>query len=263
RSEQWCALRRRARQRPRQPSHRAPRRAHVAIVRDALARHDAARDRGALPRQDLAVRLVLHREAEHPGARRAAGRHGQQGRAELAADLPGAPPQRLLVPGPLVLRAEAPGIRTLQEDHATQPRGLGDPVKIEHVMHGDAELWARLGEFFASRDVHKALGGPIYSAPGSHWWIATERGKVLGFASMRPTSTAVWLDYAYVAEGARGQGIHAQLCEAREKLAAELHPDLPLRVAVRADRWRHYKRRGWTVASERGEWVHGIREVQS
>jgi len=34
-------------------------------------------------------------------------------------------------------------------------------VKIEHVMHGDAELWARLGEFFASRDVHKALGGPI------------------------------------------------------------------------------------------------------
>lgn len=134
-------------------------------------------------------------------------------------------------------------------------------MKIIHVAHGDTELWTYLGEFFASREVHKACGGPIYSAPGTHWWIALERGKVLGFASMRPTNTAVWFDYAYVVEDARGQGIHARLTEEREKLAQAEHQDLPLRVAVKSERWKNYKQRGWKVDRKRGSWVYGSREV--
>lgn len=136
-------------------------------------------------------------------------------------------------------------------------------MKVIHVMHGDAVLWTRLGEFFASREVHKALGSPIYSAPGTHWWIALERDKVRGFAALRPTNTAVWLDYSYVVEDARGQGIHARLVEERENLARELHPDLPLRVAVRSERWKHYRKRGWKVDRKRGSWVYGVREVKS
>lgn len=134
---------------------------------------------------------------------------------------------------------------------------------ITHVMHGDAELWKRLGEFFVSRDIHKACGGPIYSAPGTHWWIATKRGKVIGFASMRPTTNAVWFDYAFVVEGARGQGVHARLAEEREKVARDIHPDLPLRVAVRSERWPNYEQRGWTADRKRGSWVYGIREASS
>jgi len=140
---------------------------------------------------------------------------------------------------------------------------MGDLVKVIHVMHGDAELWTSLGEFFASRDVHKEIGGPIYSSAGTHWVIATRSGKVLGFASMRPTTTAVWLDYSYVVDSERRNGIHTRLAAAREKLARELHSDLPLRVAVRSERWENYKRRGWAVSSTRGGWVHGIMEAKS
>lgn len=136
-------------------------------------------------------------------------------------------------------------------------------MKIVHLQHGDAELWQRLGPYLVSREVHKALGGPIYSTEGTHWWIALERGKVLGFASMRPTKSAVWYDYAYVVDDEREKGVFSALAEARDAAAVELHGDLPTRVNTRADRWSHYKRRGWTVTSERGEWIYGIREPKT
>ena len=134
---------------------------------------------------------------------------------------------------------------------------MENTVKIVHVMHGDPELWELLGESFCSREVHKELGGPIYSSAGTHWWIAIERGRMIGFASMRPTTAAVWLDYGFVVESARDKGIFTRLAELRLDLAAADHPDLPLRVAVRAERWSHYRARGWKKSSQRGAWVYG------
>lgn len=130
-------------------------------------------------------------------------------------------------------------------------------TKIVHLTHGDPELWTHLGQFLVSREVHKELGGPIYSSEGTHWWVALEGVEVVGFASMRPTKAGVWFDYAYVVEGARGKGVHGQMAKAREKLANTLHPETPTKIAVRSDRWKHYKRRGWTVDRERGSWVYG------
>lgn len=135
---------------------------------------------------------------------------------------------------------------------------MGCHVTIEHYEHGP-KLWPRLGPFLASRSVHRELGGPILSAPATHWWVALEGRQVVGFASLRVTRTALWHDVTYVVPEARHRGTHASLAAARDAYAAEHHPDLPARVATCAERWHHYVERGWAVASERGTWVHGIR----
>lgn len=133
-------------------------------------------------------------------------------------------------------------------------------IQIEHFEHGAAPLWAAVGRFALSREVHRELGGPMYSAPDTHWWVASARlGEVTGFGSLRITGTAAWVDYSYVLADRRGRGVHGLLADARDAWAATHHPDLPHRVMTRRDRWHHYVDRGWSVASERGAWVHGIR----
>ena len=137
---------------------------------------------------------------------------------------------------------------------------MEDIMKIVHVMHGDPELWALLGESFCSRATHKELGGPIYSSPGMHWWVAVERHRMIGFVSLRPTSSALWFDYAYVVETRRGDGIFVRLAQLREVEIQAKHPGFPLRLAVRTQRWPHYQKRGWKQTSRRGSWVYGQRE---
>ena len=133
-------------------------------------------------------------------------------------------------------------------------------IQIVQLEHGDPRLWELIGPALASREVHRELGGPMYSAPGTRWWLALEAGALLGFASLRLTSTAAWIDYSYVIGSWRGRGLHTQLAAARDAWADEHAPGLHRRVAVREDRWHHYAERGWRIASERGSWVHGIRE---
>lgn len=128
-------------------------------------------------------------------------------------------------------------------------------MKIRTYAHGDPELWGHLGPFLADRKVHQELGGPIYSTEGVTWFVAIERGKAVGFASLRQTKTARHYDYDYVVPGKRGTGIHAALCEVRDKVAGS--GSLPRRVVVRESRWHHYESRGWRLRSRRGSWVTG------
>lgn len=133
-------------------------------------------------------------------------------------------------------------------------------VRIQHLEHGDPRLWELIGPALASREVHRELGGPMYSAPDTHWWVALDAGVLIGFASLRLTSSAAWIDYTYVVESWRGRGLHTQVAAARDAWAAQhVAEGLPLRVAVREARWHHYEQRGWRVSSRRGSWVHGVR----
>lgn len=135
---------------------------------------------------------------------------------------------------------------------------MGHHVKT--FAHGDPNLWTAVGEWLCSRAVHVALGGPIVSSDATTWFVAFDRRTPIGFATMREATSAIWYDYGFVVELRRGSGVFAALAEARDRVAATLDPR-PLRVAVRAERWKHYKRRGWSVSSERGSWIHGIKEA--
>lgn len=135
-------------------------------------------------------------------------------------------------------------------------------MKIETYIHGssrDSALWAALGPFLVNREVVAELGGlPIYSAPGMHWFIAREGDRVVGFSAMRLAPKAVWYDYGYVVPDRRGQGVFAALGKVRDAEAA--HSSAPVRAVIREDRWKHYRQRGWKIASRRGSWLHIIRE---
>lgn len=139
---------------------------------------------------------------------------------------------------------------------------MGDAVKIETHIHGsssDAALWAALGPFLVDRKVVAELGGlPVYSVPGMHWFIARDDGRVVGFAAMRLTPKAIWYDYGYVIPEQRGRGVFASLAKIRD--AESAHENAPLRAAIRSERWKHYRQRGWKIASKRGSWLHIIKE---
>lgn len=134
---------------------------------------------------------------------------------------------------------------------------------MEHhliIEHGDARLWPLLGPFLCDRAVHKELGSPLYSGKGVTWFFALDdEGRVLGFVSLCVTSTGLWHDHDYVVPGRRGKGVHARLAKLRDKRIEEIASDLPEKVAVPRHRWKHYRQRGWKVASERGSWVYGER----
>jgi hypothetical protein len=138
-------------------------------------------------------------------------------------------------------------------------------MKIVKFEHGNPEMFRLLGVYFCSKDVHKELGGPLYSSPGCTWFVALEyqpddkglqEEVVLGFCSMRETESSVWFDYDYVKPTHRGKGISTALSEARNKDAVAK----PVMVCVKSERWeKHYLPRGWQVKIKRGSWVYGVR----
>lgn len=129
---------------------------------------------------------------------------------------------------------------------------------IAKFAHTDADLWPRLGPIVTSREVAKELGAPVYSSENTTWFLALQRGEVVGIAAVRETPTGTWMDAAWVAPAHRGQGIHAQLCAARDEFVRERGASTLL-MCCRAARWRHYSSRGWTVRSRRGSWVYGAK----
>jgi hypothetical protein len=134
---------------------------------------------------------------------------------------------------------------------------MGRDIKV--FQHGSPELWVLLGPFLCNREVHKELSGPICSAPGVTWFIEVEGdGVVIGFCSLRETDSAYWFDYGYVVPGRRKKGVFARLAKAREKYIAKL-PERPVKIVVPERRWKHYKSRGWSVQTQRGSWIYGVR----
>lgn len=125
---------------------------------------------------------------------------------------------------------------------------------VEVIQHGDQRLWPLLGPFMCSREVHKELGGPIYSNDGVTWFLAVERGDVVGFCATRETTAALWYDYAYVVPNRRGKGVFKRLAKERDKFAKNIQ--LPRRTAVCEPRWKHYEERGWQIQTVRGSWIY-------
>lgn len=132
-------------------------------------------------------------------------------------------------------------------------------IRIEALRHGDKRMWALLGPYMASREVHKELGSPIYSSESMSWLVALDRSGLVGFASLREGKDLVWYDYAYVRPDRRGEGVFSLLADERDKRAVAMASQL--RAVIREDRWHHYEARGWTITSARGSWRNISREV--
>lgn len=127
-------------------------------------------------------------------------------------------------------------------------------IDIIRLRHGEPPLWELVGTFLCSREVIKALDGPIYSSEPVTWFVAVEDGAAIAFLTLHDTPTSYWRDYAYTVPDRRGQGIHHQLAAVCDTHLATLPPK-PLRVLCRRYRWPHYERRGFTIEKQRGDWI--------
>jgi len=128
-----------------------------------------------------------------------------------------------------------------------------------HGSKDDPAMWDALGPIATDRSAIAECGGPIYSSPGMHWFVARDAGIVVGIASMRLTTKAIWYDYGYVIPERRGQGVFTALARARD--AEAVHTQLPRMVAVRETRWKYYKQRGWKIDSRRGSWIYASKDA--
>lgn len=128
-------------------------------------------------------------------------------------------------------------------------------VVIKQYRHEDAALWPLIGPFLASREVHKSLGGPVFSDADTSWWVATESKAVVGFCSLREAKGAYWLENSYVLPDSRGEGIHTKLADVRLKHLATL-PSKTVKVCCRTARWPYYEGWGFHQDQVKGDWIY-------
>jgi len=132
-------------------------------------------------------------------------------------------------------------------------------ISIRIYKHGEVGMWEAIGPFVASREVHKELGGPLYSDEQTTWFVAYSNKAAIGFASMREAKSATHYDYDYVAPSERSKGVYTRLAAARDEAAKKIGK--PLETLVCAPRWKHYRQAGWKKLSERGQWLRLGKEI--
>jgi GNAT superfamily N-acetyltransferase len=163
------------------------------------------------------------------------------------------------VQGPVLQPDEGIALRQLSEaDEASSP-GMGDAVTVERLscVEDAPRLYTMLGRHFASRSVHKELGGPIYDDENTLWVVMRDSAELAAFGAVRIAANGVvWLDYAYVEQRYRGTGLHSRLLDERLRIAHELGAVRIRTVTQLAAVAEMFERRGFRCTSRRGAWSY-------
>ena len=130
---------------------------------------------------------------------------------------------------------------------------------IVFILKHKHEPWRVLGRLMCDRAVHRDVGGPLFSGPGSVWFVALDSGgrEAVGFCSLSDRGSTVWYDCAYVVPQCRGAGVFSAVAQQRDEFSARLSK--PVKTSVRPERWHHYAERGFAREYERDGWVYGVR----
>jgi len=117
----------------------------------------------------------------------------------------------------------------------------------------DAAFWADIGPFATSRDVHKALGGPIFDDARFEWVIAKEEGVVIGWGARvhDAEKKLVTVDWTYVVPEHRRRGIYTGL---RERLLSGTNGTTVRGTSKNAIIQRLYEREGFAHTGSSGAW---------
>lgn len=128
-------------------------------------------------------------------------------------------------------------------------------IEIQRYEHGSRGFWQRLGPYFASRDVERELGVSMTSNDAHTWWVATDDGRVVGFAAAEKLKNGInILRHAWVEPEWRGEGIYDQLVDRRLHDLTEAG-ETDFRVTVSDEGVGRYEDRGFKEARTRGQYT--------
>jgi len=126
----------------------------------------------------------------------------------------------------------------------------------------DREFYADMGPFFASAEVSKELGSPLYDEAGSFWVIARKAKKVVGWSVFRIRKDGVAVfDWTYVVPEWRQEGLWERLYDFKMDWLRERGVARVNTATSDEDMQRAFKKRGWRVRREKGAWLFYEREV--
>lgn len=126
------------------------------------------------------------------------------------------------------------------------------------------EFWPLMGPWFASKTVADTLGEGVYDHPDLVWTLAVQSGRAIGFGAVdlrRLDRGDALLNYAYVDESARGDGLYARLLEARIDFVRTATPARRLLALCTAASAPTLAAHGFTETSKRGRYTRFALEI--
>lgn len=120
--------------------------------------------------------------------------------------------------------------------------------------HSTPGFWPLMGPFFASREIAKELGGPVYSSDTKRWLVALDEAGVAGWFGVEAARPGrLDFDWSWIRPDRRGQGLFRQL----EAAALALDPEATIYRATCRD-WlaERILRQGFEERKPRGVWRH-------
>ena len=132
-----------------------------------------------------------------------------------------------------------------------------DPADVRVLEHGKdtRELFALIGEHFASPTLRLSFGRPMTSVPGDLWLVWEVNGQVLGFAALRmkPGKSAE-ICHAWTDEGARRKGFNTWSVGRRVEMARD-HGRCRVQVIIKPARAARYEALGFQPVFQRGQYT--------
>jgi len=128
-------------------------------------------------------------------------------------------------------------------------------------------LFARIGKLAVSKNVHKALEGPLVHLDGTVWVYALHPSEgVVAIASLHTDTLQskgiARLDNAYVMPEHRNNGLHHTLFEERLAIAQELGA-LIIQGWANGNSQKTFRSYGFVEQGRRGKWIKFERVISN
>jgi N-acetylglutamate synthase-like GNAT family acetyltransferase len=88
-------------------------------------------------------------------------------------------------------------------------------VKIREVSNKDADFYSLVGPFLSRKEIVRERGSSMWDEDGKRWFVAIDRGRVVGVAGLLESARGCTLVSAYVIPEKRRSGVYTELLNAR------------------------------------------------
>ena len=133
---------------------------------------------------------------------------------------------------------------------------MGD-ILLRQMSNRDKDFYKIMGPFLSRREIVAELGNSVWDDDGKDWFVAIDKGAVLGFVAAVLAHGKVQFCSDYVLPEHRNSGVYDRIFEAR--LAA--YPSEEIAATVTPMSLPCYEAHGFIKTGMRGKYIVVKREV--